>query len=187
MNRKERGERRAKTLLCVLCVLCGLVSSSCGYALAGHGSFLPDYIKTIGIPTFVNRTTVFNLETMVTQKVRSEFIGRGKYKVLPEATGVDALLIGEVTAVSIVPSSFNVNQLASRYSITMTAKIELRDMRENKVLWESAGVSFRQDYDATGGRSSVDPASFFQQDTSALERMSTEFARTIVSAILEAF
>jgi len=171
----------------VFCVLCGCFSSSCGYALAGRGSFLPDYIKTIGIPTFVNRTTVFNLETMVSQKVRSEFIGRGKYKVLPEATGVDALLTGEVTAVSIVPSSFNVNQLASRYSITMTARIELRDIRENKVLWESAGVSFRQDYDATGGRSSVDPASFFQQDTSALERMSTEFARTIVSSILEAF
>ena len=33
----------------------------------------------------------------------------------------------------------------------------------------------------------LDPAAFFQQDTNALERMSTEFARTIVSAILEAF
>ena len=33
----------------------------------------------------------------------------------------------------------------------------------------------------------IDPAAFFQQDTNALERISTEFARTIVSAILEAF
>jgi hypothetical protein len=60
-------------------------------------------------------------------------------------------------------------------------------MRENKVLWENASVLFRQEYDATGGRSVIDPAAFFQQDTNALERMSTEFARTIVSAILEAF
>jgi hypothetical protein len=44
---------------------------------AGRGSFLPDYIKTIGVPTFDNRTTLFNLETQVTAKVRSEFIGRG--------------------------------------------------------------------------------------------------------------
>ena len=36
------------------------------------------------MPTFINRTTVFNLETQLTQKVRSEFIGRGKYKILPE-------------------------------------------------------------------------------------------------------
>ena len=139
------------------------------------------------MPTFINRSVVFNLETMLTQKVRSEFIGRGKYQILPDSTGVDALLSGEVTAVSITPSSFNAQQLASRYAITMTARIELRDMRENKVLWENPSVTFRQEYDATAGRSAIDPAAFFQQDTNALERMSTEFARTIVSAILEAF
>ena len=178
---------RAKATLCALCVLGGFFWSSCGYSLAGRGSFLPPYIRIMGIPTFANRTVVFNLETMVTQKVRSEFIGRGKYQILPEATGVDALLTGEVTAVSIQPASFSTQQLASRYAITMTARIELRDMRENKVLWENPSVMFRQEYDATGGRTVLDPAAFFQQDTTALERMSTAFARTIVSAILEAF
>ncbi len=179
--------RRAKALLCALCVLGGFFWSSCGYSLAGRGSFLPVYIKTIGVPTFTNRTVVFNLETMITQKVRSEFIGRGKYQILPEATGVDALLTGEVTAVSIQPASFSTQQLASRYAITMSARIELKDMRENKVLWENPSLVFRQEYDATGGRTVLDPAAFFQQDANALERMSTEFARTIVSAILEAF
>ncbi len=178
---------RSAVCLCVLGVLCVVSAPGCGYSLAGRGSFLPAYIKTIGVPTFANRTVVFNLETMLTQKVRSEFIGRGKYQILPEATGVDALLTGEVTAVNIQPASFTPNQLASRYAITMTAKIELRDLRENKVLWENPSVMFRQEYDATGGRSIVDPAAFFQQDTNALERISTEFARTIVSAILEAF
>ena len=178
---------RRKVVLCVLCGLGGFFWSSCGYALAGRGSFLPEYIQTIGIPTFTNRTTVFNLETMVTQKVRAEFIGRGKYKVLPESTGVDALLTGEVTAVSIIPSSFNANQLASRYSVTMTARIELRDMRRNAVLWENAGMVFRQEYEAPGGANALDPAAFFGQDANALERMTSDFAQTIVSAILEAF
>ena len=49
---------KAKRVLCGLCVLCGFIFSSCGYSLAGHGSFLPAYIKTIGVPTFVNRTVV---------------------------------------------------------------------------------------------------------------------------------
>jgi hypothetical protein len=173
--------------LCVLCVLCATGSAGCGYALAGRGSFLPAYIQRIGIPTFVNRTPVFNLETLLTQKVRSEFIGRGKFQVLPESTGVDALLTGEVTAVSITPVSFTAQQLASRYALTMTARIELRDLRENKVLWENPGVMFRQEYDATTGTDSTDPAAYFQQDVNTLERISTEFARTIVSAILEAF
>jgi len=155
--------------------------------MAGSGSFLPAYIKTIGIPTFANRTTVFNLETTLTQKVRSEFIGRGKYQILPQADGVDALLTGEVVAVSIAPASFNTQQLASRYAITMTARIELRDTRANAVLWENPSLVFRQEYEATSGTSAVDPAAFFGQDANALDRLGTDFARTIVSTILEAF
>src|SRR5207245_7216596 len=160
-------------VLCTLCVLC-VTGGGCGYALAGRGSFLPAYIRTIGVPTFTNRTTVFNLETLLTQKVRAEFIGRGKYQILPQNTGVDALLTGEVTAVNIAPASFNPQQLASRYAITMTARIELRNTRDNTVLWENPSVMFRQEYEATSGRTAADPAAFFQQDTTALERLSTE-------------
>jgi Lipopolysaccharide-assembly len=173
--------------------VCGLVllaalSSSCGYALAGRGSFLPPYIRTIGVPNFTNRTTVFNVENMLTQKVRAEFIGRGKYTVLPQSTEVDALLVGEVSSITLAPTSFTTGtQLASRYTITMTARIELRDVRQNSVLWENPSLVFREDYDATAGRNATDPSAFFGQDQTALDRLSSDFARTIVSAILEAF
>jgi hypothetical protein len=169
-------------------MLCGYLSSSCGYALAGRGSFLPAYIKTIGVPTFANQTTVFNVETLLTQKVRSEFIGRGKYTVLPDATGVDALLTGEISSVSLQPATFTFNQLASRYVITMSARIELRDVKANAVLWENPSLVFRQEYDVTSGPGvTIDASTFFGQDANALDRLSSEFARTIVSAILEAF
>src|SRR5262249_6562421 len=183
--------QRSSQMRVVLCVLCldlyVLVAAGCGYSLAGRGSFLPVYIKTIGIPTFANRTPIFNLETLLTQKVRAEFIGRGKYQILPQNTGVDAVLTGEVGSVQIQPASFNPQQLASRYAITMTARIEPRDVRENKVVRETPAVMFRQEYEATSGRTAADPAAFFQADATALERIATEFARTIVSAILEAF
>lgn len=172
-----------------LVAVCALFVSGCGYALAGTGSFLPDYIKVIGVPTFINRTTVFNLETQLTQKVRSELIGRGRYQILPDPTGVDALLVGEVSSVTITPVSFAGNNLASRYNITMAARVELRDLRDNKVLWENPGLLFRQEYEAQGqtGTGQLDPAAFFSQDLNAMDRISTDFARTIVSAILEAF
>lgn len=172
--------------LCVVGVLCGS-SAGCGYALAGRGAFLPSHIRTIGIPTFTNRTTVFNLETMLTEKVRSEFIGRGKFQVLPQDTGVDAVLVGDVTSVTVAPASFTPEQLASRYAIAMTARIELRDIKENKILWENPSLVFRQEYDVTTDQNAADPNAFFGQEANALERVSTEFARAIVSAILEAF
>ena len=172
---------------CAFCVLCGWLSSGCGYALAGRGSFLPDYVRTVGIPAFANRTTIFNIETLLTQKVRAEFIGRGKYRILPDSSGVDALLTGEVLSATLVPVSFNAGQLASRYALTLSARVELRDLRDNKTLWENPGLVFRQEYEAQSGTDARDPAAFFGQDTNALDRMSTDFARTIVSAILEAF
>jgi hypothetical protein len=177
-------------MLSVLSVLSGGVCfSGCGYTLAGRGSTLPASIRTIGIPLFTNRTTVFNLETTLTTKVRSEFIGRAKYTILPEANG-DALLTGEVTTVSIQPASINANQLASRYAITMVARVELKDVKTNMVLWDNPSLVFRQEYDATGSQTTqgaVDPSAYFGQDTNALDRLSTDFAKSIVSAILEAF
>ena len=183
--------KHLRQFLCVLCVLCGgAFGSSCGYALAGRTSSLPASIKIIGIPMFTNRTTVFNIETVLTRKVRSEFLGRGRFEVVPDATGVDGLLTGEVSAVTIAPSSINANQLASRYAITMVAKVELRDTKTNMVLWDNPSMVFRQEYDATGNQTAqgaVDPTAFFGQDANALDRLSTEFARSLVSAILEAF
>jgi hypothetical protein len=175
----------------VFCVLCGgavvISAVGCGYTLAGRGAFLPSHIRTIGVPTFTNRTTVFNLETLLTQKVRGELIGRGKYQVLPQDSGVDAVLVGDVSSVSIAPSAFNTEQLASRYALTIVANIQLRDVREDKVLWENPSMVFRQDFDNTTGQNALDPTAFFGQEVNALDRVSTDFARTIVSAILEAF
>jgi hypothetical protein len=178
--------RLARAIVCVAAIASVPTISGCGYALAGRGSFLPATIRTIGIPTFTNRTTVFNLETTLTQKVRAEFIGRGKYDIAPDTTNVDAVLVGEVLAVTIAPTSFSATQLASRYAITMTAKVELRDVKANMVLWDNPSLVFRQEYDAAGNQQ-TDAAAFFGQDTQALDRMSTEFASSIVSAILEAF
>jgi hypothetical protein len=177
-------------MLRAVALLLAMLGSGCGYTLAGRGSTLPATIKSIGIPQFTNRTTVFNLETILTKKVQSEFIGRAKYAIEPDANNVDAVLTGEVTTVSIQPASINANQLASRYAITMVARVELKDVKTNMVLWDNPSLVFRQEYDATGSQTTqgaVDPNAYFGQDTNALDRLSTDFAKSIVSAILEAF
>ena len=181
-----------KRALCAWVVAAAVASNGCGYALAGRGNFLPTYIQTIGIPTFQNHTSYFALGELVTDKVRTEFIGRGNYKIVPESTGADAVLIGAVTIVSIVPTNFSAEQQASRYTITVTANIELRDVAKDTVLWTNAALSIREEYDATSALTSdptgfVDPSTFFNQETNAVERVSSEFSRTVVSSILEAF
>ncbi len=182
------GLRHRSSVLAVL-AFAALACSSCGYALAGRGSFLPDTIRVIGIPEFTNKTAFYQLEQVLTDKVRSEFIGRGKYKVLPQDSDVDAVLRADISSISIAPSVFNEAQQATRYVITVTANIEFRDLHADKVLWQNPAMVFREDYDvATGGGGTItDPATFFGQEANALERVATDFARSVVSAILEAF
>src|SRR5262245_21790657 len=95
-------------------VLLALTSYCCGYALAGRGSFLPPDIRTVSIPQLLNESTVFNVEQVLTEKIRAEFIGRGKYRVVADATGIDALLSGTVTGINVQPVGFTEQQLASR-------------------------------------------------------------------------
>ncbi|MBK5296301.1 MAG: LptE family protein [Vicinamibacteria bacterium] len=171
----------------IVVALVALASSSCGYALAGRGSFLPAYIQTIGIPQFINTTPVYELEQVFTERVRTEFINRGKYKVQPDNTGVDALLTGEILTIQLAPASFTDQQQASRYILTVTARIEFRDLKTNNVLWENPQWVFREEFEATAGTDALDPNAFLAQGSDALERVGAEFAKSIVSAILEAF
>jgi outer membrane lipopolysaccharide assembly protein LptE/RlpB len=178
---------RRRTALLLLLSLAAGIESSCGYALAGRGSFLPSYIQIIGIPQFLNTTPYYEVEQVFTQNVRTEFINRGKYKVLPDTTGVDATLTGQILNLTITPASFTDQQQASRYNITVTAKIEFRDLKTNKVIWSNSQWVFRDVYEASAAVDALDPNAFFGQEVNALDRVGGEFAKAVVSAILEAF
>lgn len=175
-----------RLLALAVVVAAASLSSGCGYSLAGRGSFLPSYIRTIGVPMFINNTAVFEVERTITDRVRSELIGRGRYKIETERVGVDAVLTGEILNIALAASAFNQQQQATRYAITIVARIEFRDLKTDKVLWQNPAMAFTEQYDVTT-TVAPDAAAFLGQNTNAVERLASEFARTIVSAILEAF
>ena len=175
-----------KKLIVLLSVV--LMLPGCGYSLAGRGSFLPAYIQIVGIPQLINRTTFFDVEQILTEKVRSEFIGRGKYRIIPDVPGADAVLTGEVLSIFVYPSGYTDAQLASRYAFTMTMKVAFTDARTNEVLWSNDALTFREEYElATRGNVAIEGAAFLDQERAAFDRIATDVARTVVTAILEAF
>jgi len=172
----------------VLLVLLALVGSGCGYALAGRGSFLPTDIRTVGIPKLDNRSTMFQVEEVITEKIRAEFIGRGKYAVTPDALGADAVLTGEITSVTVQPVGFNEQQLGSRYLFTLAMRVQFAHARTNEVLWSNDALIFREEYElATRSSTGPDLAVFLDQERSSVDRIASDLARSVVTAILEAF
>lgn len=170
----------------------GIGAAACGYSLAGRGSFLPDYIRTIGIPLFANRTPFLTAEQLFTEKVRVEFQSRGRYAVQPTEAGADGVVRGEITGISAVPAGFTDAQLATRYRFTVTVAVSFVDATRKTTLWENPSLSFSDEYElasrlSVGGGGGVDGAAFLDQERAAMERLSTDFARSVVSAILEAF
>jgi hypothetical protein len=98
------------------------------------------------------------------------------------------VLTGTVTSVSLAPSAFNDQQLATRYAVTVVMKFEFRDVRENKILWENPALLFRDEFDLPSGSSTAPDANvFFGQEGSAVIRLSENFAKSVVTSILEAF
>ncbi|MGE0445669.1 MAG: LPS assembly lipoprotein LptE [Vicinamibacterales bacterium] len=165
-----------------------LASSSCGYALAGRGSFLPSDIQVVAIPQLENLSTFFNVEQVLTEKITAEFIGRGQYRVVTEPVGADAALNGTVTGITVSPIGFTEQQLASRYLFTMTMRVAFNDLRTNTVLWSNDALVFRGEYElATRGNQQLQGDSFLDQERSSFDRIATDAARSVVTAILEAF
>jgi hypothetical protein len=167
----------------------GALASACGYSLAGRGSFLPDYIRTIGIPMFGNTTPYQTVELVFTEKVRVEFQSRGQYVVTPVDTGADGVVRGTIVSISAAPVGFTDARLASRYRFTIIVAVKFDDVKQQKTLWENPAVNFSDEYELASAQTSIggDATTFLGQERAAVDRMSTDFARTVVSAILEAF
>ena len=172
----------------MLVVVACHVVSACGYTLAGRGSFLPEYIETVAIPTFGNNTAVFDVEQLLTQEVRTAFISRGSYRVQTDEAGADATLIGTITDVRIAPASFSAQQQASRYVFTLQASIEFRDLTTDEIVWDDPRMVFSDEYEVASGTGDIASVStFFGQQANTVERLAVDFATTVVSSILEAF
>ena len=88
----------------------------------------------------------------MTERVRSELIGRGKWTVMPDATGVDGLITGNIVAITLAPAAFNNQQQAIRYALILTARVEFKDMKANKVLWSNPSMQYREEFDVTTPR-----------------------------------
>jgi len=158
-------------------------AAGCGYHAAGHAVQLPENVKTIAVPAFVNQTTTYRIEQMLTESVVREFTTRTHYRILNDSSdAADATLLGKVLSTSASPLTYNsATGQAASVLVVVSMKVSLTD-RQGKVLYQNPSYVFREQYEV-----SQDLRSFFEEDSPAFRRLSQDFARTLVSNILEGF
>jgi hypothetical protein len=173
---------RSRAALVSLISTLVLAAGGCGYRVAGRGTTLPPGAHTIAVPALVNHTTTYRIEQRFTEALVHEFIARTNYRVVPEADGADLVLQGEVTSLGAGAVLYDpTTGAASTLLVTLQLKIGLRD-RSGKTLYQNNALVFREPYQISGSI-----ASFFQEESPALDRMSRDFAARVVSDILDNF
>ena len=161
-----------------------LLLAACGYHTAGHSTRLPQQVHTIAVPAFANKTQTYRIEQTLTSAVVREFNSRTNYRIVhdPNDTDADATLRGTVINAGSSTLTFDAQTgRASAMLVTVNVSVQLVD-RKGAVLYDNPNYTFREQYQV-----SREIASFFEEDSAALDRLSRDFARTLVSNILEAY
>ena len=155
---------------------------ACGYHLAGRATTLPAGVTTIGIPTFENRTSRPELEQRITEHLIDEFSTRGRAHIVPGEEGAQAVLRGSILAYTTTPVVISEQGRATRYEILITARVSLNETTTDRVLWSDDHFLFKRQYDVP-----ATPQSSVDQEIVAIDEVATDFARSVVTSILEGF
>lgn len=173
--------RRALFLMLSCLVLATL--TSCGYRLTGTGGSLPAHIKTIAVPALSNGTTRPELAQRITEAIVEQLVARGKYTIVPDAANADAVLVGSIDSWSTRPVELSADRSsAQRVSVTLRANVRFDDLVTDRLIWKQDGYAFTAEYEIIG-----DPDAYFDTELGAVDEVAEDFARAVVSAILQGF
>ena len=108
--------------------------------LAGGPRLVPSRLHQDDRPAAVRQqhAGASDVERRITDKVRTELIGRGRYTIKSEQTGVDARVDRTRSSRSASrrrPSISNSRRRAT--AVTLVANIEFKDLKTDKVLWSN--------------------------------------------------
>lgn len=157
--------------------------AGCGYHVSGHGDALPTSIHSIYIPAFTNVTSKYKLADSMPEAIAREFIARTRYRIAKDEQSADAVLRGSINTVTfwgmvVDPTTGR----ASTVQISVNMQVSLVERESGKVLFSRPGFEMHSQYEITANQ-----RAYFDESGAALDRISADAARMVVSAILEKF
>ncbi len=165
-------------------VSAGVALSSCGYHVVGETNLLPKTVHTIAVPAFENATVTYKLSDLLPEAVSRELIARTHYQVVNDPTQADAVLRGTVINYLAFPTL--IDQATGRTSglqINVTLELHLVERSTGKVIFTRPNFDAHERYEL----SVTNDIQYFDESGAAVQRLSRDVARDVVSAMLENF
>ncbi|MCS7182672.1 MAG: LPS assembly lipoprotein LptE [Thermoanaerobaculum sp.] len=157
----------------------------CGYYLVGTGGVgVPAHLKTLFVAPLVNQTGRPELDQRLSEELSQEWLRRGRFRLVGSAEEADAVLSGTLVGVHVTPVQFDPEGRATQYQLLVVADMKLVDRtgEQPKELWHEPRLSRTVTYEVDASA-----ADYFDRELEAIERLSREFARSVVVAVLEGF
>ncbi len=145
-------------------------------------SGLPKNIRKIAVPAFQTeaRGLRYRVGSRFTEAVSREIIRRGNgLKVQGSTTGADAVVEGTIRDFSFSGVLLDSEGRARVYEVNIVAAVTIRDLKEEKILYDNQNFVFRDSFEF-----SEDPRSFFNEEDPAVDRIARAFSESVVSAIV---
>jgi hypothetical protein len=136
------------------------------------------------VATFENRTQWADMDQRLTEAVSQEWVRRRRFQLVDSADNVDLFLRGIISSVNVAPVTFDEQGRATEYQMTLTLQVRLEDVRgdEPEILWEDRAFSRRTSYEVD-----VSAVDYFDRQIEAMDAVSQELARALVTSVLEGF
>ena len=161
-----------------------LATAGCGYHVGGgHSDLLPKTIKTIAIPAFGNVTNRPRLPVLLTGDITREFLSRTRYQIVSDTNHADAILTGTVVSINSSPVIIDAGSgRATGIQVDVNLQLTLTERATGAVVFSRPGAQFRQRYEVA-----TNPQAYFDENETAMIRLSRDVARSVVSHILQSF
>jgi hypothetical protein len=139
-------------------------ASACGYHLAASGDALPQGAKTIYVEKFTNRTRFTGINDQFMRYVKDEIASHDRLEVVDSPSQADLVLTGSINTSDSTPGAFNSVLEPTIYNQTMTVAAQLRDTHQNRIIWQTRGVSSIQQSPVVAQQVTTTTPSFLKQN-----------------------
>ena len=143
-----------------------------------HYSGALDGAETIAVRTFENGSSDPNVELMMTEALRKEFLRRGGLRLISDPDRADLFVEGQVLPIETVPRSFSSIVLALEYEIQVALEVHVRRRDDTDLAIDPRSLNETEIYLA-----SSDVEAGRKNREEALRRISQVLAGRVVDAI----